>query len=366
MKKLLFTALACFSASCAIAQPGWSKNWFDNIRLNGYVITEYQYSGQKDNESNQFSTRLVRLDFKGTVAKEIDFRIQAQLNGMPNSSSGPRIVDAYLEWTRFEFARIKVGQFKRAFTFDNPLHPIDHGFYSYAQAVSKLAGFSDRNGCHASNGRDIGIQVQGDLLKVNDRNWLHYQAAVYNGQGINTGDKDNRKDLIGEIWLSPVNGLRIGASGWTGSYTRSGSGTDANGNAISGKTTLDVNRYALSAEYKTASDWQFRGEYVHSQGMAFKNSSESDITVNESLGDKADGWYVGAIAPIIKQTCHVKARYDVYRSMADWESSKNNYSIGFDYTFLKRVKLSAEYIYVNDRSSDSNYSMVDCQLSVRF
>jgi len=123
MKKLLFTALACFSASCAIAQPGWSKNWFDNIRLNGYVITEYQYSGQKDNESNQFSTRLVRLDFKGTVAKEIDFRIQAQLNGMPNSSSGPRIVDAYLEWTRFEFARIKVGQFKRAFTFDNPSTP---------------------------------------------------------------------------------------------------------------------------------------------------------------------------------------------------------------------------------------------------
>jgi len=366
MKKLLFTLMVSALATTTFAQEGWSKKWFENIRLNGYVITEYKYSSQKENKSNQFSTRLIRLDFKGTIAKEFDFRIQAQLNGMPNSSSGPRIVDAYMEWTRFEFARIKVGQFKRAFTFENPMHPIDQGYYSYAQAINKLAGMSDRNGCHASNGRDVGLQVQGDFLKVNDRNLMHYQAAIYNGQGINTGDVDNRKDLIGELWISPINGMRIGASGWTGSYARKGTGTDAEGNAISGKRSLDVNRYALSADYVTSSDWTFRTEYVHSQGKAFKNSSESDITVNEALGDKADAWYVAAIAPIQKQTCHVKARYDVYRSKATWDSSINNYSVGFDYTFLKRVKLSAEYIYVNNRSADANYSMVDCQLSVRF
>jgi len=349
------------------AQKGWSKNWFENLKLGGFVITEYQYKGQKDNESNEFTTRLVRLDFKGTIAKEFDFRVQAQLNGMPNSSSGPRIVDAYMEWTRFEFARIKVGQFKRAFSFENPMHPITvQNFYSTSQVISKLSGFSDRNGCHSSNGRDIGIQVQGDFLKINDRNILHYQAMVANGQGINTGDKDNRKDLIGEIWVSPIPGLRIGASGWTGSYSRNGSGTDENGNAISGTKTLSQNRYALSAEYASASDWTLRGEYLHGTGKAFKSSTESDITVNEALGDKADGWYVAAIAPIIKQTFHAKARYDVYRSMANWESSKNNYSVGLDYTFLKRVKLNLEYIYVNDRSADSNYSMVDCQLSVIF
>jgi len=362
----MFTTLLALATASAGAQEGWSKDWFQNTKIGGYIISEYQYKGKEGAETNQFSTRLVRLNFQGTIAKEFDYRVQAQLNGMPNSSSGPRIVDAYMEWRRFDYFKVKVGQFKRAFTFENPLHPIDEGFYSYASPVNALAGFSDRNGCHASNGRDVGVQLQGDFLKVNDRNILHYQAAVYNGQGINTGDKDNRKDLIGEIWVSPIPGMRIGASGWTGSYTREGSGTDIDGTAISGKRTVDVNRYALSAEYATTSDWTIRGEYLHSQGKAFKSSTETDITINEALGDKADGWYAGVVAPIQKKVCHAKARYSVYRNMATSDSAKDEYEIGLDYTFLKRVKAQVCYIYVNEHATDKKYSMIDCQLSVRF
>jgi len=365
MKRIVASiAMLMLVVAAASAQPGWAKEWFQNLKLGGYIITEYQWNEGSD--KNEFSTRLVRLNFQGTVAKEFDFRIQAQLNGMPGSSSGPRIVDAYMEWRRYDFLRVKVGQFKRAFTFENPMHPIDEAFYAYASPVSKLAGFSDRNGCHASNGRDIGIQLQGDFAKVRGRNILHYQLAVYNGQGINTGDKDHRKDLIGEVWVSPIEGLRIGGSGWTGSYTRQGSGLDADGLDISGKRTVDVNRYALSAEYATASDWNFRGEYIHSQGKAFSSSSESDITINEALGDKADGWYMGVVAPIKQKVCHAKARYSAYRSMATAASAQHQYEVGVDYTFWKRVKAQAAYIYVDDHAADKKYSIIDCQLSVRF
>ena len=362
-----FLVLAMLLAPLASsAQTGWSKDWFQNVKLGGCVVGEYQYNGKEGAKKNEFSTRYVRLDLSGTVAKEFDFRIHAQLNGMPNSQNGPHILDAYLEWRRFDFLKVKLGQIKRAYTFENSIHPIDEGYYAYAQPVSKLAGMSDRNGCHSSNGRDVGLQLQGDFLKVNERNLLHYQLALYNGQGINTGDKDNRKDLIGELWVSPIQGLRIGGSGWTGSYTREGTGTDALGEAISGKRTVGVNRYALSAEYATESDWNFRGEYLHSQGMAFKNSSESDITLNESLGDKADGWYVGVIAPIEKKVCHAKARYSCYRSMATSDSAQDQYELGIDYTFFKHVKAQVCYIYVNEHATDSKYSMIDCQVSVRF
>jgi len=365
MKNFLASiALAALLPMGATAQPGWAKEWFQNLKLGGYIITEYQWDEGKD--KNEFSTRLIRLNFQGTVAKEFDFRIQAQLNGMSNSSSGPRIVDAYMEWRRYDYLRIKAGQFKRAFTFDNPIHPIDEGFYAYASPVSKLAGFNDRNGCHASNGRDIGVQVQGDFAKVKGRNILHYQLAVYNGQGINTGDKDHRKDLMCEAWVTPVEGLRIGGSGWTGSYTREGTGTDADGEAISGKRTVGVNRYAISAEYATKNDWNLRGEYIHSQGKAFKSSTETDITINEDLGDKADGWYMGVIAPLKQKVFHAKARYSCYRSMATASSAQHQYEVGLDYIFWKRVKAQAAYIYVNDRSVDKKYSMIDCQLSVRF
>ena len=78
---------------------------------------------------------------------------------------------------------------------------------SYSQPISKLAGFSDRTGEQSSNGRDIGLQIQGDFLKNQaGRNLLHYQIGVFNGEGMNQKDRDNRKDIeeIPEIYLRGV------------------------------------------------------------------------------------------------------------------------------------------------------------------
>lgn len=353
-RKLSMMAMAILMATAATAQNDWTKN----IKLGGYVIGEYQYSSQdgktpKDN----FSTRLVRLSADGKVMDDFNYRVQVQLNGTPGSTSGPRIVDAFLEWQKYGFAKIKVGQFKRAFSFENPMHPIDQGFISYAQAISKLAGFSDRVGEHASNGRDIGVQLQGDLLpNANGRNLLHYQVGVYNGQGTNTNDVNSSKDVIGGAWVMPIEGLRFGAFGWHGTYAHKN-----NSNIVS----VSRNRYAISGEYKH-NDWTLRSEYIHSQGKAFTSNTASDINIKNN-GDKADGWYAAVIAPIKQKVCHVKMRYDVYRDEADWQSSKNQYEVGVDYLFLQRVKAQLNYVFVNDRTLNKhNYSIVDCQVSVRF
>lgn len=362
MVGLMFTTMAM------CAQKDWSKDWFQNVKLSGYIIGEYQYNSQKDlTPHDNFSLRLVRMSVDGKVAKQFYFKVQAQLNGTPGSSSGPRIIDAFLEWQKYDFARIKIGEFKRAFTFENPMAPIAQGFMGYGSVISKLSGMEDRTGEHSSNGRDIGVQIQGDFLKNNaGRNLLHYQLAVYNGQGTNATDVDNKKDFIGGIWVMPINGLRLGAFGWTGSYARKGTVTDASGVSSQMIASVDRNRYAISGEY-TADDWTFRSEYVHSQGKAFKNSSESDLTINESAGDKADGWYVAAIAPIKKDECHVKARYSTYSNDATWGNRNNQYELGVDYIFYKHVKAQLEYVRVNDRSSNNpNYNMIDCQVSVSF
>lgn len=369
MKRLYLGVLLLILTLSVNAQSGWYKDWFQNLRLGGYVITEYQYNGQKDyTPHDKFSTRLIRLSLDGKIANQFAFKVQAQMNGMPNSSSGPRIVDAFLEWQKYDFFRVKIGQFKRAFTFENPMHPIDQGFMGYGSVISTLSGMSDRTNEHASNGRDIGLQLQGDFIKNSKgRNLVHYQVAVYNGQGINTSDVDNKKDFIGGLWVMPVKGLRLGTFGWIGSYARKGTVTDET-TGVSSQVikSLDKDRYAFSGEYVN-DDWTFRSEYIHSYGKAFKSTTETDLTVNDALGDKADGWYVAAIAPIIKNTCHVKARYNVYRKDATWQNSNNQYEMGVDYIFFKHVKAQLDYVYVNDRTLvKPNYSMIDCQVSVRF
>lgn len=197
-------------------------DWLTNVKLSGYALLQYQASTQEGAKSNSFNLRMARIALDGRIANDFYWKIQMQVNGNTATlGSSPRLVDLFAEWQKYSFAKIKVGQFKRPFTFENPMNPIDQGFLGYSQNVSALAGFSDREGDHSSNGRDIGIQLQGDFLKNSaGRNLIHYQVGVFNGQGINTGDVDQQKDIIGGIWFMPIEGLRIGAFGWTGSYAQ--------------------------------------------------------------------------------------------------------------------------------------------------
>ncbi|MCD8291206.1 MAG: porin, partial [Prevotella sp.] len=194
------------------------------------------------------------------------------------------------------------------------------------------------------------------------RNLLHYQVGVFNGQGINTKDVDNQKDVIGGVWVMPVSGMRLGVFGWTGSYARNGE---------NGVKKLSKRRYAISGEY-VVNDWTFRSEYIHSTGYAFKTvyNEKSDLSADEidySKGDKADGVYALVIAPVINNKVHVKARYDLYRQDAKWDQAKTYYELGADYVFMKHLQISAEYALVNDRTLNShNYSMADVQVSFRF
>ena len=321
--------------------------WVKDIKISGYGMVQYQGADKKDDENNSFNLRLARMSVEARPHKDFYAKAQMQINGNTSEgSSAIRLVDLFGEWQKYKFLMVKAGQFKRPFTFENPMHPITQGFMSYSQNVSKLSGFSDRTGEQASNGRDIGLQLQGDLLPINGRPWLHYQVGVFNGQGINVKDVDNRKDIIGGLWVMPISGLRIGAFGWTGSR---GTKTDA------GIVSTPKNRYAISAEF-VKNDWTLRSEYIHSQGF----------DVAHKKGDKADGIYALCIAPIIEKKMHVKARYDLYRDEKTWNSSKTYYEVGADYVFTKNLQVNVEYARVNERATHDNYNLIDVELDFRF
>ena len=341
-------------------------------KISGYLIGNYNATFQEGKNSNTFSIRLIRLTMTGRILNEFEYKLQGQLNG--NSSTfgeSPRMVDMSLEWLRHKEFKVKIGQFKRPFTFENPMNPIDIGFNSQAQTVLKLAGFNDRTGEQSSSGRDIGVQVSGDLLpNSNGRSLLHYEVGVFNGQGINRKDVGNQKDVIGGLWVSPIKGMRIGGFGWVGSYARTGWWSDGMLEE-SGTRKVSRYRYAISAEYKDA-DWQIRSEYIHNTGGAFKTTANTssdlnDCNLNGKLGDRADGVYVACVAPIIRGKLRAKARYDLYRQSGDWASAKTIYKAGVNYLFCKNLEIQTEYSLVNDRSLvNHNYSMADVQFSVRF
>ena len=371
-RRLFISAILALSSLSSFAQK---PSWFDNVRVSGFAIAQYQWSNPKDNESNSFNLRMARVALDGKVAGDFYWKTQIQITGNTSTlASSPRMVDLFIEWQKYKAFNIRIGEFQVPFTFESPIHPVDVGFMDNGQAVLKLTGYSDRSGMHSSNGRDIGIMAQGDFLpNANGRNLLHYAVSIVNGQGINLKDVDQRKNIVGSFWIMPIEGMRIGVSGWEGSYARKGSWTDeTTGEEKTGVRSLPQHRYALSADY-VSDGWTFRSEYIHSTGKAFaktmtdtNDTSASDCNLSNN-GTKADGFYALGIAPIVKNKVNLKARYDLYRSNGEWNSAKTFYEAGADYYFTKNLKLSAEYALVNDRTLDKhNYSLINTELSIKF
>ena len=366
---MLMASLLLFPA---LAQGDGNNAIFTKPKFSGFAMASYQATFQDAGNSNSFDLRLVRASIEGRILNDFYYKIQGQINGNTTTlGSSPRLVDYFMEWQKLDFFRVKLGQFKRPFTYENPMNPIDQGFMGYSQPVSKLAGFSDRDGMHASNGRDIGLQFQGDFLKNSSgRNLLHYQVGVFNGQGINVKDVDERKDIIGGAWVMPIPGMRLGAFGWEGSYARKGGGQTV---------SLRQHRYAFSAEYKKG-DLQLRTEYIHSTGRGFattyqNSANASDVAIktytdkngNEVANDKSDGIYALAIVPVVKDKLMAKARYDLYRPTASNVAAKTNYEVGLNYRFCKYLEAQTEYCFTHDRAlAKPDYSTVFVQLSIRY
>lgn len=323
-----------------------------SIKYGGYIMTQFTATDQQGVKTHSnFNLRLVRLYLNGYAFKDFYYRLQMEINGQPGEDSGPRIIDAFVEWQRFDELRVKIGEFKRSFGFENPMAPLTIGHGAYSQATTKFL-FNDRNGAHSTGGRDLGIQLQGDFFPASDgHKWLHYQVGLFNGQGINHSDKDNHKDLIGGLWISPVKKLRVGGFGWNGKYT------NEKYNAADTLQLQQVHRVRWGVGVDYASDWVFRAEYYSSVGGVVKNYK---------LPHRSDAWYATVGAPVTKNI-KVYAKWDCYRDNRAWNSLKQIYGLSANWWLGKNFLLQANYNLTSDRStSDRYYNGIDLQFSARF
>lgn len=352
MVTLLSTSLAQAQQSTAEKAK---QDLLQKTTFGGYVMGKAMVTDQDQSTHSSFDLRMARAYVNGQVL-DFKYRLQMEVTGGgvgETNEKSVRIVDAYGEWAKYKYFTVRFGQFKRAFTFENPMNTWDIGFGAYSQLITKLAGMSDRVGEHSSGGRDIGVQVAGDLLPVgNDKhNFLHYQLALYNGQGINQKEKNNGKDLIGGAYVYPIKELAIGVFGWNGSFTKN-------------EITVDRRRMAVGLKYE--SKWSVRAEYATSKGYKISDYTE-DGTLKATACDKADAWYMTIGAPLSKKL-KVYAKWDVYRDTREWDSMKALYCLSANYYFHKNFKLQANYSYTRDKSTtkDGRYNTFDLQMYWRF
>ena len=112
MKKLIVTLLLA-GATLTVAAQG--NKWYDNMKLSGYGMVQYQASDKKNDEKNSFNLRLVRVALEGRAHQDFYYKAQMQINGNAFDESAPgkkntltiRLVDLFGEWQKYECFKVK-------------------------------------------------------------------------------------------------------------------------------------------------------------------------------------------------------------------------------------------------------------------
>ena len=327
-------------------------------KISGFVQGMYLANLNEDGEliDNTLRMRRVRMSVEGNLAKGLTYKIQGDF------SRSPMLVDAFVKYKVCNEFAIQVGQFKTPFSIESPINPVNLEIFDYGEVIQKLVGYSDVCGV-GSLGRDLGIMATGSLFPVETQNGekfgiVDYSIGVFNGNGANQLDNNNRKDVVGRLEVHPgLKNLTLSGSYYYGKYTK-----DDNVNC-----TRD--RWAAGVQYNDG-NLVIRGEYIGGTTgfMADIVGEDGQVTDIIELPTKSKGYYAVAgynfrLGKEGKQTLMPVLRYEHFDknglSGTEW------YTVGINYWPLKSVNFKFDYSLIMTGSDIDGHRLVGI-LSYKF
>ncbi len=291
------------------------------LKLSGYVQTRWTDSV---GTNNPFEIRRARIALDGKLNEKMGFRVQV------DAVKSPILVDARFEWRPSPYARLTLGQFKIPFSQENLTSGRDLLTVERSAVVNKLVPGRD----NGSSGRDIGAQLEGEILGSKDEPLVTYSFGVFNGAGINRADDNRRKDVAARIALHPLKGLSL-----AGDYYNGESGPDR----------LAKDRMGVELTY-------VRG----------RSTVQSEYIWGRDDATRKRGWYVLGAYRFVPKLEGV-FRFDSFDP--DRRASNNRtdtYLGGINWYLSRWVKLQADYGLVDDGARDSLTNLILTQLQFQF
>ncbi|MBR5604755.1 MAG: hypothetical protein IKW51_11275 [Bacteroidales bacterium] len=353
---LLFVVMMMFASLSTINAQEKKSLIGDYLSISGWMNIQYDYERQLQNdgitldEINTFNVRRARLDFKGNINKNLEFRVQADMAG------SPKLVDGFVKIKLQKYFNIQVGQFKIPFTFENPQSPLTLEGVEYAQVISKLSGYSDMSGVKTySGGRDVGVMIYGNFFSF-ERNGkqipiLTYKLGVFNGNGMNNKDANLAKDIAASIEVCPgVKGLMLATSYYDGNYYLNANEQNAIRDRLTFGGKYENGRLTVRSEYITGK-------------TEMLDKADGVYTLD------SDGFYVagGYWFNMKSQKIRPVARYDFLRQdIENPEKNSTYYMVGIDWWPYNNLRLLVNYTVKDKPGCDNLGNLFQAQLSVKF
>lgn len=339
-------------------QKAYAINATGPFQIYGYTQARYQYY-QLASVPSGFDIRRARLDVRGALGNQWEYRLQADFVGNKAATGtaatggaylSANLLDAYAVYKPWSFLKITAGQFLIPFSRENGETP-DRDLLTVdrSQVVNALVARSGDgsnklvDSVGNQNGRDIGIQLLGNFFKVDDRYIIDYYIALLNGAGINTAENNSNKDISTRIVIRPWKALRFGGSYYSG-VDRFSSSTSINHSRIRWGTELafDYNKLAIVGEYIKGWEGSFN-PIIH------------------------QGWYAQAAYFIVPKKLQGVFKYDTYNPNTAITNTTNTYYVfGANYYFNKWAKIQADYSWRTETGKSIGNDIFTAQLQISF
>lgn len=307
----------------------------ERITLAGYAQLGYTYDDAAK-KMNTFDIKRIIFMAHGKITDRwtCDFMYDFYNGGM--------LLEVYTDYRILPGLKVRIGEFKVPYTIENELSPTTVELINcYSQSVCYLAGVSGSDvACGMTSGRDIGAMVHGGLL--NDL--LCYKLAIMNGQGLNIKDKNNQKDIVGNLMVNPLKWLSVG-----GSFIK---GT---GHAIADSEITGIR----AGENYTKNRWSIGGIITTTPF-----SLRSEYLAGKDGGVKSDGFYATGCYRMLRNFDLV-ASYDYFNANKAVSRKQTNYIAGLQYWFYPKCRLQAQYTF-RDRNKGKDSNLFQAQVQVRF
>ncbi len=342
-------------------------------KISGFVQGMYLANLNEDGDliDNTLRMRRVRMSVEGNLAKGLTYKIQGDF------SRSPMLVDAFLKYKPCNEFAIQIGQFKTPFSIESPINPVNLEIFDYGESVQKLVGYSDVCGV-GSLGRDLGIMATGSLFPVETQNGekfgiVDYSLGVFNGNGANQLDNNNRKDIVGRLEVHPgLKNLTLSGSYYWGMYKNATIENQIAANGIAGGVIAFPNgvrnRWAAGVQYNDGK-LVIRGEYLSGEtGCKIGALDEQanpfiqDITLY-SKGYYAVAGYNFAIGKDKSQKLMPVLRYEHFTT--GFPGGNNWYTAGINYWPIKSLNFKLDYSLVQKESGSNTHRVVGI-LSYKF
>jgi hypothetical protein len=302
----------------------------------GYIQPEYD-AHFTDDKTSSFKFKRARVGVRGRVNRTFSYYVMIEASDFISSDGNVFLMDAFVTYDKYEWARVSVGSFKQPFGLEvatacHSLTTIDRAIVS-DQLVAPQ--------------RDMGLMLLGGTSQTKFR----YAVALMNGRGLGVADNNTKKDIIGRATYKVFDFMTIGGSFRYG-YPNN---NEADRTSYGAEIALNYNKFNVTSEY------------IYDEGDYNRAAGGGCGATPLELGAKRQGAYVMASYDINKQWQPV-FKYETFDQ--DLDLKKIGYqemmTLGLNYFFNDNTRLQINYQNKIETATTIDNDALLMQIQVKF